>query len=186
MTTRGSGASYIVTSVSRVVAATFTVLTVYIDSNIFYPGLRGLLRVTKLPPHTCTVQEASVMDTEELGSWQGQGKVDASLQSAIFLVKLSYIFWRLGTETSDVNKALFSNYPSPYPEFHKSQLLWPTISSKSAMCSSHNLHKSHLTGVTLVFSNYHNQYEYITRQPSLFSFYIHLWKSALVNIKFLS
>ena len=69
MTARGSGASYIVTSVSRVVAATFTVLTVYIDSNIFYPGLRGLLsRVTKLPTHTCTVQEASVMDTEELGS----------------------------------------------------------------------------------------------------------------------
>ena len=41
MTARGSGASYIVTSVSRVVAATFTVLTVYIDSDIFYPGLRG-------------------------------------------------------------------------------------------------------------------------------------------------
>ena len=46
------------------------------------------------------------MDTEKSGSWQGQGKVDASLKSAIFLVKLSYIFWRLGTETSDVNKDL--------------------------------------------------------------------------------
>jgi hypothetical protein len=46
------------------------------------------------------------MDTEKSGSWQGQGKVDASLMSAILLVKLSYIFWRLGTETSDVNKDL--------------------------------------------------------------------------------
>ena len=158
--------------------------TVYIDSEIFYPGLLGLLYSNKAT--TCIVQEASVMGTEESGSWQSWGRVDASLTLVYFLVKLSYIFWRWENETWDVNKDLFSNYPSPYPEFHKSQLLWPTISSKSAMCSSHNLHKSHLTGVTLVFSNYHNQYEYITRQPSLFSFYIHLWKSALVNIKFLS
>ena len=66
MTTRGSGASYIVASVSRVVAATDTVSTVYIDSEIFYPGLLELLYSNKATP--CIVQEASVMGTEESGS----------------------------------------------------------------------------------------------------------------------
>ena len=33
MTTRGSGASYIVTSICKVIAATSTVSTVYIDSE---------------------------------------------------------------------------------------------------------------------------------------------------------
>ena len=65
MITRGSGASYIVTSVSRVVAATDTVLTVYVDSEIFYPGLVGLLYSNKATP--CIVQEASVMGTKESG-----------------------------------------------------------------------------------------------------------------------
>ena len=66
MTTRGSGAGYIVTSIYKVIAATSTVSTVYIDSEIFYPGLLGLLYSNKAT--TCIVQEASVMGTEESGS----------------------------------------------------------------------------------------------------------------------
>ena len=66
MTTRKSGASYIVTSIWKVIAATSTVSTVYIDSEIFYPGLLGLLYSNKATP--CIVKEASVMGTEESGS----------------------------------------------------------------------------------------------------------------------
>ena len=66
MTTRGSGASYIVTSICKVIAATSTVSTVYIDSEIFYPGLLELLYSNKATP--CIEQEASVMGTEESGS----------------------------------------------------------------------------------------------------------------------
>ena len=66
MTTRGSGACYIMTSVCKVIADTSTVSTVYIDSEIFYPGLLGLLYSNKATP--CIVQEASVMGTEESGS----------------------------------------------------------------------------------------------------------------------
>ena len=83
------------------------------------------------------------MGTEESGSWQSWGRVDASLTLVYFLVKLSYIFWRWENETSDVNKdlkALFSNYPSPYLEFHKSQYdNYYDQLSLSAICSSHNL-----------------------------------------------
>ena len=78
--------------------------TVYIDLEIFYPGLLGLLYNNKAT--TCIVQEASVMGTEESGSWQSWGRVDASLTLVYFLVKLRYIFWRLENETSDVNKDL--------------------------------------------------------------------------------
>ena len=60
MTTRGSGAGYIVTSGCKVIAAT-AMATIYID---IYSGLRGLL----LPPLTCTVLVASVRGTEESGS----------------------------------------------------------------------------------------------------------------------
>ena len=66
MTTRGSGACCIVTSICKVIADTSTVLTVYIDSEIFYPGLLELLYSNKAA--TCIVQEASVMGTEESGS----------------------------------------------------------------------------------------------------------------------
>ena len=122
----------------QVSAATSTVSTVYIDSEIFYPGLLELLYSNKATP--CIVQEASVMGTEESGSWQSWGRVDASLTLVYFLVKLSYIFWRWENETWDVNKDLFSNYPSPYLEFHKSQCdNYYDQLSLSAMCSSYNL-----------------------------------------------
>ena len=144
-------------------------LTVYIDSEIFYPGLLGLLYSNKAA--TCIVQEASVMDTEESGSWQSWGRVDASLTLVYFLVKLSYIFWRLENETSDVNKALFSNYPSPYLEFHKSQYdNYYDQLSLSAICSSHNLdpepllwQETHLltviinTSMSILQDNLHNE-----------------------------
>ena len=171
MTTRGSGAGYIVTSGCKVIAATATVSTVYID---IYSGLRGLL----LPPLTCTVLVASVRGTEESGSWQSQGKVDASLKSA-YLLKLSYIFW---CQQGIVSFVL--NYPSPYLEFHKSQYdTYYDQLSLSAMCCCHNLD-------TKPFDRRHSclqrlwtphQYEYNTKQSTLFSFYVYLWKAALVK-----
>ena len=62
MTTRGSGASYIVTSICKVIAATSTVSTVYIDSEIFW-FVNGL--ITNITRH---IQAGQKMDTSTMTS----------------------------------------------------------------------------------------------------------------------
>ena len=71
MTTRGSGASYIVTSICKVIAATSTVSTVYIDSEIFYPGLLELLYSNKATSYIVQeAQKSQVLDRAGVGLMQ--------------------------------------------------------------------------------------------------------------------
>ena len=62
MTTLGSGASYIVTSICKVIADTSTELTVYVDSEIFW-FVNGL--ITNI---TRKIQAGQRMDTSSMTS----------------------------------------------------------------------------------------------------------------------